>query len=46
VAARGALGGRGAAHADALKRRAELARLIAEAEAQWLAAETAIEQLG
>jgi ATP-binding cassette subfamily F protein 3 len=46
LAAPGAFGGRGAALADALKRRAELARLIAEAEAQWLAAETAIEQLG
>jgi ATP-binding cassette subfamily F protein 3 len=46
LAAPGAFGGRGTALADALKRRAELARLIAEAEAQWLAAETAIEQLG
>jgi ATP-binding cassette subfamily F protein 3 len=46
LAAPGAFGGRGAALADALKRRAEFARLIAEAEAQWLAAETAIEQLG
>jgi ATP-binding cassette subfamily F protein 3 len=46
LAAPGAFGGQGAALADALKRRAELARLIAEAEAQWLAAETAIEQLG
>jgi ATP-binding cassette subfamily F protein 3 len=41
-----AFGGRGAALADALKRRAELARLVSEAEAEWLAAETAIEQLG
>ncbi len=46
LAAPGAFGGQGAALTDALKRRAELARLIAEAEAQWLAAETAIEQLG
>jgi ATP-binding cassette subfamily F protein 3 len=44
LAAPGAFGGEGAALADALKRRAELARLIAEAEAQWLVAETAIEQ--
>jgi ATP-binding cassette subfamily F protein 3 len=42
----GAFGGQGAALAEALKRRAELARLIAEAEAEWLAAETAIEQFG
>jgi ATP-binding cassette subfamily F protein 3 len=41
----GAFGGRGAGLADALKRRAELARLLTEAEAEWLAAETAIEQL-
>ena len=46
LAAPGAFGGSGAALADALKRRAELARLIAEAEAEWLAAETAIEELG
>jgi ATP-binding cassette subfamily F protein 3 len=44
LAAPGAFGGEGAALSQALKRRAELARLIAEAEAQWLAAETAIEQ--
>jgi hypothetical protein len=31
--------------AEALKRRAELARLIAEAEAEWLAAESEIERL-
>ena len=37
--------GSGAALAAALKRRSELARLIAEAEAEWLAAETAIEQI-
>jgi hypothetical protein len=30
---------------DALKRRAELARLIEEAEAEWFAAESAIEQM-
>jgi ATP-binding cassette subfamily F protein 3 len=46
LAAPGAFGGQGAKLADALKRRAELARLIAEAEAEWLAAETAIEQFG
>ncbi len=46
LAAPGAFGGQGAALAAALKRRAELARLIAEAEAEWLAAETAIEQFG
>ena len=34
----------GSALADALKRRADLARRIAEAEAQWLAAEEAIER--
>src|SRR5712691_11796137 len=44
LAAPGAFGGEGAALTAALKRRAELARLIAEAEADWLAAETAIEQ--
>jgi len=46
LAAPGAFGGQGAALAGALKRRAELARLIAEAEAEWLAAETAIEEFG
>jgi ATP-binding cassette, subfamily F, member 3 len=46
LAAPGAFGGRGAALTDALKRRAELARQIADAEAQWLAAESAIEQIG
>ena len=35
----------GSAMAEALKRRAELARLIAEAEAEWLAAESEIERL-
>jgi len=44
LAAPEAFGGEGAALTAALKRRAELARLIAEAEAEWLAAETAIEQ--
>ena len=46
LAAPGAFGGKGRALADALKRRAELSRLIAEAEAEWLAAEIAIEQCG
>jgi ATP-binding cassette subfamily F protein 3 len=46
LAAPGAFGGEGAKLADALKRRAELARLIADAEAEWLAAETAIEEFG
>jgi ATP-binding cassette subfamily F protein 3 len=41
----GAFGGRGPEMAEALKRRAELARLIAEAEAEWLAAEAEIERL-
>jgi ATP-binding cassette subfamily F protein 3 len=36
--------GDGAAVTEALKRRAELTRLIAEAEADWLAAEEAMEQ--
>jgi ATP-binding cassette subfamily F protein 3 len=40
-----AFGGSGAAFEAALKRRAELARLITEAEAEWVAAETAIEQM-
>src|SRR5580704_10554569 len=39
----GAVGG--SAMAEALKRRAELARLIAEAEAEWFAAEAEIERL-
>jgi len=46
LAAPGAFDGSGAALADALKRRAELARLLAEAEAEWLAAEAAIEEIG
>jgi ATP-binding cassette subfamily F protein 3 len=37
-------GGDGSALALALKKRAELARLLAEAEAEWLAAEEAIER--
>ena len=45
LAAPGAFGGRGPALAEALKRRAELARLIAEAEAEWLAAESEIERM-
>ena len=45
LAAPGAFGGRGPALADALKRRAELARLIAEAEAEWVAAESEIERM-
>jgi ATP-binding cassette subfamily F protein 3 len=44
AAPKGFAGG-GAAFADALKRRAELARRLAAAEAQWLAAETEIEAL-
>jgi ATP-binding cassette subfamily F protein 3 len=38
--------GGGSALVDALKRRADLARRIAEAEACWLAAEEAIEHAG
>ena len=45
MTAPGAFGGQGAALAEALKRRAELARLIAEAEAAWLDAESEIEAL-
>ncbi len=45
LASPGGISGGGAALAEALKRRAELARLIAEAEAQWLAAETAVEEM-
>ncbi len=45
LAAPGAFGGRAAALEDALKRRAELARLIEAAEAEWFAAESAIEQM-
>jgi len=46
LAVPGAFGGQDGALTAALKRRAELTRLIAEAEAQWLAAETAIEEFG
>ncbi|HVC54887.1 MAG TPA: ABC-F family ATP-binding cassette domain-containing protein [Stellaceae bacterium] len=45
LAAPGSFGGRGTALAAALQRRAELSRLIAEAEAAWFAAEAEIEQL-
>ena len=45
LAAPGAFGGRGPALTEALKRRAELARRIAEAEAEWVAAESEIEQM-
>ncbi|HVB16820.1 MAG TPA: ABC-F family ATP-binding cassette domain-containing protein [Stellaceae bacterium] len=45
LAAPNAFDGRSEALAAALKRRAELARLIADAEAQWFAAESAIEQV-
>ncbi len=45
LATPGAFGGRGPALADALKRRAELARRIAEAEAQWVNAESEIERM-
>src|SRR5436305_80728 len=46
LAAPGAFGGRGEALQEALKHRAELARLIEEAEAEWFAAESEIEQIG
>jgi hypothetical protein len=45
LAAPGAFGGSGPALTEALKRRAELARLIAEAEAEWIAAESEIERM-
>ena len=45
LASPGSFGGRGPAFADALKRRAELARRIAEAEAEWVAAESEIERM-
>jgi ATP-binding cassette subfamily F protein 3 len=45
LAAPGAFGGHGGALADALKRRAELARLIDEAEAAWIEAESEIERM-
>jgi ATP-binding cassette subfamily F protein 3 len=41
----GAFGGRGAALSDALKRRAELARMIAAAESEWYEAEAELERL-
>ena len=44
LAAPNGFGGAGAALAEALKKRADLDRRIAEAEAQWLAAEEAIER--
>jgi len=46
LAAPNGFGGAGSALVDALKRRADLARRIAEAEARWLAAEEAIEHAG
>jgi ATP-binding cassette, subfamily F, member 3 len=46
LAVPGGFGGDGTALVAALKRRADLARRIAEAEAQWLAAEEAIERAG
>jgi ATP-binding cassette, subfamily F, member 3 len=46
LAAPNGFGGGGSALVDALKRRADLARRIAEAEACWLAAEEAIEHAG
>ncbi|MGD9615688.1 MAG: ABC-F family ATP-binding cassette domain-containing protein [Alphaproteobacteria bacterium] len=45
LAAPNAFGGRGPALADALKRRAELARRIAAAEAEWVEAESEIERM-
>jgi ATP-binding cassette subfamily F protein 3 len=45
LAAPGAFGGRGPALTEALKRRAELARLIAEAEAEWVEVESEIERI-
>jgi ATP-binding cassette subfamily F protein 3 len=44
LAASGGFADKGEAMAEALRRRADLARLIAEAEARWLAAEEAIER--
>ncbi len=40
-----AFGGQGAALSEALKRRAELARMIAEAESEWFEAEAELERL-
>ena len=45
LSAPGAFGGHGPALTDALKRRAELARLITEAETKWLEAESEIERM-
>jgi ATP-binding cassette, subfamily F, member 3 len=45
LAAPGAFAGNGAALSEALKRRAKLLRRIAEAEAEWMAAESEIERL-
>ena len=44
LAAPNGFGGGGTALAEALKKRSDLARRIAEAEAQWLAAEEAVER--
>jgi len=44
LTAPGGFGGQGGALTDALKRRSDLMRRIAEAEARWLAAEDAIER--
>ena len=44
LAAQGAFSGNSAAMAAALKKRADLARLIADAEARWFAAESEIER--
>ena len=41
----GAFGGQGTALSEALKRRAELARMIAEAESEWFEAEAELERL-
>jgi len=41
----GSFGGQGAAMSDALKRRAELARMIAAAETEWYEAEAELERL-
>jgi hypothetical protein len=41
----GAFGGQSAALSEALKRRAELARMIAEAESEWFEAEAELERL-
>jgi ATP-binding cassette subfamily F protein 3 len=46
LAAPGGFGGQGGTLAEALKRRSDLVRRIAEAEARWLAAEDALERAG